>query len=143
MTMPSGNGLCSRRRLFAWEWSSPWEIFHDASSTYADVLGESGLETYRELAQEAWARVPALGPNERDALGFADRFRITSIMETLATIAGDTDESIAIKKHDLSLPYRYLTRRRRSRPRCVSLGESDHRIGAVRVPTGDHGRDST
>jgi uncharacterized Zn finger protein len=96
------------RRLFAWELSSPWEIFHDAASTYADVLGESGLATYRELAEQVWARVPALGPNERDALGFSDRYRITRIMETLATIAGDTDELIAIKKRDLSLPYHHL-----------------------------------
>lgn len=96
------------RRMFAWELNSSWETFHDAASTYADVLGEVGLETYRELAEQAWARVPALGPNESDPIGFYKRFRITSIMETLATIAGDTDELIAIKKHDLSLPYRHL-----------------------------------
>jgi uncharacterized Zn finger protein len=60
------------------------------------------------LAEKAWARVPALGPNENDRAGFSERWRITSIMETLATIAGDTEELIAIKKRDLSLPYHHL-----------------------------------
>jgi uncharacterized Zn finger protein len=96
------------RRLFAYELNSPWDTFHCAASTYAELLGESGLEMYRELAEQAWARVPPLGPNEHDRAGFSARWRVTSIMETLATIAGDTDELIAIRKHDLSLPYHYL-----------------------------------
>jgi hypothetical protein len=85
-----------------------WDTFFGAADTYAAVLGEKGLATYRRLAEAEWARVPPLdaGGDDRDKYG--RRFRITHIMETLARRTGDVEAVVAVKKRDLSLPYAYL-----------------------------------
>ncbi|MBK5116423.1 MAG: SWIM zinc finger family protein [Thermoleophilia bacterium] len=49
-------------RLFAREVEGEWDVFDRAVARYADVLGDAGLARYRELADERWATVPALGP---------------------------------------------------------------------------------
>ncbi len=54
------------KRLFEWEFRTDWDTFHGAAATYAGVLGEKGLAMYRELAEAAWARVPALGTGGHD-----------------------------------------------------------------------------
>jgi hypothetical protein len=46
-------------QLLDWELQSEWEIFFDAASTYADVLGPEGLAAYRRLAETLWDQVPA------------------------------------------------------------------------------------
>lgn len=51
--------------LFEWEIKSDWEVFLGAAETYADVLGNSGLALYRELAEARWAKVPPLAPGEK------------------------------------------------------------------------------
>lgn len=38
------------RRLFEWEMNGEWDVFSEAASRYAEVLGERGLTFYRELA---------------------------------------------------------------------------------------------
>lgn len=91
--------------LFAWEMESPWETFLGAAQTYADVLGKKGLARYRELAESAWARVPALGPGEKEDYS-KPRFRVTRMMETLA--AGDVEALVAVKSRNLSLAYYFL-----------------------------------
>lgn len=48
------------KRLFEWELHSEWETFYGAAETYADVLGDDGLAVYRRLAEEVWAKVPAI-----------------------------------------------------------------------------------
>lgn len=97
------------RRLFDWELRTDWDTFFGAAKTYADIFGEAGLRVYRERAKAAWSRVPALKPGDaRSTASFAKRFRITSIMEALATEAGDLDALVAVKARDLSIPYSFL-----------------------------------
>lgn len=57
------------RRLFARETASEYDVFSDAAQTHAEVLGKEGLAEYRRLAQGAWAKVPAIGPGEKDPTG--------------------------------------------------------------------------
>jgi uncharacterized Zn finger protein len=96
------------KRLFAWELRTPWDIFYGAAATYADVLGPSGLATYRELAEAEWARVPARGAGDASRFGSHGEFRLTHIMETLAEQNGDIEALVAVKQRDLSMPYGYL-----------------------------------
>jgi hypothetical protein len=96
------------RRLFEWELRTEWDTFLGAAETYADVLGAQGLAVYRRLAEAEWAGVPALGPGQRDAERYSQRFRITHIMETLAGRSGDLEALVAVKARDLSLAYAFL-----------------------------------
>ena len=87
---------------------SECDVFHGAAVDYAEILGETGLAAYRRLAEAEWNRLPALAPGDRDADRGADRFRITSIMESLARASDDPDELVAVKSRDLSTPYAFL-----------------------------------
>jgi len=95
-------------RLFNWEVKSDWDFFRDAAEIYADVLGPQGLAEYRRLAEDEWAHLPALVPGDNSHDRFGSRFRITSIMESLARQSGDREALVAIKRHDLSVPYSFL-----------------------------------
>ena len=44
------------KRLFEWELTGEWDVFFGAAARYADVLGKSGMERYRELAGQNGAR---------------------------------------------------------------------------------------
>jgi uncharacterized Zn finger protein len=93
-------------RMLRWQLDCDLEVFFDAADTYRDVLGETGLERYAELARAEWERVPALGPgDERD---YGSRFRITHVMENLAEASGDLDALVAVLRRDLSSPYCFL-----------------------------------
>lgn len=96
------------RRLFKFELKSDWDLFSGASATYADVLGKNGFEEYQRLAEEVWSKIPVLNPGDDTNEPFGSRFRITSIMETLAHQSKNLDALIAIKKRDLSHPYSFL-----------------------------------
>ena len=96
------------QRLFDWEMTSQWDIFHGAVHTYASVLGAKGLATYRKLAEAAWARVPALAPDDKRDSFEHKRFAITSIMETLADLSGDVELQVAVRSRDLSNAYDFL-----------------------------------
>lgn len=96
-------------RLFAWELGDEWDVFHGAPETYADVLGVAGLAAYRRLAEAEWAKVPALGPGSGGDRPYSSRrYRVTSIMESLARAAGDVDELVVIKSRDLSVASHFL-----------------------------------
>jgi len=96
------------RRLCEWELRAQWDTFFGAVETYASVLGPRGIAVYRQLADAAWAKVPALGPGRSEPEGHARRFRITHMMELLARQAGDVEGVVAIKQRDLSSAYAYL-----------------------------------
>lgn len=96
------------KRLFDWELNSDWETFYDAAEKYAEILGKKGLAIYQKLAEQEWIKVPALAPGQEDDRAYRKRFRITNIMETLAEQTGDIEALIAVKKHNLSNPYRFL-----------------------------------
>ncbi len=96
------------QRLFEWELNGSWGTFSGAAGKYADVLGPSGLAEYRQLAEAEWQRLPELKPGQDDPDRGGKRWRITSIMETLARQSGDLDALVAIKRRDLSTSYAYL-----------------------------------
>lgn len=96
------------KRLFEWELGADYEIFYGAAERYAEILGEKGLAVYRKLAEAEWARVPALRAGQTDPEKYGNRFRITSIMETLARQSGDVEAWVEIKKRNLSHAYAYL-----------------------------------
>ncbi|MGH9968842.1 MAG: DUF6880 family protein [Pyrinomonadaceae bacterium] len=102
------NPLILAKRLFEWELNSEWEFFSHAAANYADVLGSDGLREYQRLAEEHWSKVPILKPADDDGERYGFRFRITSIMETLAIEAGDLEALVAVKQRDLSHPYSFL-----------------------------------
>lgn len=96
-------------RLFRYEvaWGG-YDIFYGAVNTYKDVLGKQGVAEYRRLVEKEWRAVPAKGPGSRDSGWDSKRERITRIMESLAKAEGDIDGLIAIKKRDLSSPWKFL-----------------------------------
>lgn len=95
-------------RLFAWELDGPWDVFDQAITRYAEVLGDAGLARYRELAEEAWGEVPKLDPGEDTSGRYGARFRITRIMQALAQHSGNLADLIAVQERDLSIGYRFL-----------------------------------
>ena len=95
-------------RLFTRELDGEWDAFYQAVVRYADVLGNAGLDRYRELANERWAGVPPLAPGDESRGLYGTRFRITRIMESLAELSGDLADQIAVRERDLSIGYRFL-----------------------------------
>jgi uncharacterized Zn finger protein len=102
------NPLMLAKRLFEWELNSEWEFFSHAAAIYADVLGRKGLREYQRLAEEHWSKVPTLKPGDDDSERYGFRFRLTSIMETLAIESGDLEALVNVKQRDLSHPYSFL-----------------------------------
>ena len=94
-------------RLFHWELHADFDVFFDAVSRYADVLGPKGMEEYRKLAEAEWKKVPARNTKDR-ASEWSKHFRITHIMETLGRLSGDTEALVAVMTRDLSHAYSYL-----------------------------------
>ena len=93
-------------RLFRRELSSEFDVFHRAAATYAHVLGREGLQAYRVLAEHEWEKVPELGPGDTERLD--GRFRITEMMDALAQASGGLEARVAVRRRDLSTPYRFL-----------------------------------
>ena len=95
-------------RLFEREMDSSSDVFAAAADVYADVLGEAGLAAHRRLAEADWARVPVLGPGDDDPNRYGRRYRITSIMASMARADGDLDALVSVMSRDLSSPYDFL-----------------------------------
>ena len=129
-------------RLFAWELGDEWDVFRGAPETYAGVLGADGLATYRRLAEAEWAKVPAFGPGSGEGRPHSSRrYRVTSIMESLARAAGDVDELLAVKSRDLSGAHRFLE----IAQVCLDAGREDEALdwaerGVRAFPTATDGR---
>jgi hypothetical protein len=115
------------RRLFDWEMTSQWDIFHAAARTYALVLGPKGLTTYRKLAEAAWAGVPALVPDDKRDSFEHKRFAITSIMETLADLSSSRWRSGAATSPTLIISCR--SPRSTGRPVSMTKPWSGQRMG--------------
>jgi hypothetical protein len=73
-----------------------------------DSVEELLKDGHMKLAETEWAKVPVLGTGRDDSQKYGKRFRITHIMETLASLAGDVEALVAIKLRDLSSAYSYL-----------------------------------
>jgi hypothetical protein len=95
-------------RLFELGLGSSFDACSDAYATYADILGETGRAAFRRLAEAQWEKVKPLAPGEDDGERYGRRFRITSIMETIAEQDGDLDARAAIMARDLSRPHDFL-----------------------------------
>lgn len=132
-------------RIFAAELNAEtFDVFHGAAVTYAEVLGADGLAAYRRLAEDTWARQPQLGPGDDRHAWRNNRFRITGIMETLASMTGDVDAEVAVLARDLSSAWQYVRiveayRRADRRPDALdwaeqglaAFGSSDSRLVEV------------
>jgi uncharacterized Zn finger protein len=96
------------QRLFEWEIKSDWDVFSESAANYADVFGAEGLAEYRRLAELEWSEVRPLLPGNNEDERHGRRFRITSIMETLAHQSGDHEAVVEVKRRDLSQSYSHL-----------------------------------
>lgn len=96
--------------LFELETTLPFGVCSFSAVTYREVLGKTGLQCYRALAQAQWdARLDAPGSAAPHTAFNTRSFNLTRVMEDLARASGDVDELVAIKSHDLSSAYSYLT----------------------------------
>jgi uncharacterized Zn finger protein len=89
-------------RLFQLEMTLPLGMYTFDLLAYRDVLGEQGVQCYRELALAKWRTVDAHNADD------AGRLTITRIMERLAEISGDVEQLVEIKSRDLSSSYHYF-----------------------------------
>ena len=94
-------------RLFQWQMNGSFDVFYNAASDYAEILGSRGLAAYRELAEAEWEKVPARTTGDHYS-GSSSHSSIRHIMESLAKSSGDLEQLISIKSRDLSSPYDYL-----------------------------------
>lgn len=96
-------------RLFRCETSASFDSFYDSARIYRNVLGDAGLQRFRELAEAEWCKIKPIANQHDDSGSYeGSRWRITHIMETLAELSGDIEQLVAIKQRDLSSSYHYL-----------------------------------
>ncbi|WP_347257907.1 DUF6880 family protein [Methylocaldum sp.] len=101
---PDGEALA--KRLFDLQLRDDWGFFR--FEDYAPLLGKSGMDHYRKLAEAAWSKVPARKPGDREPWDEERRFTLTAIMETLARRDGDFDRLIEIKSRNLTSPHSFF-----------------------------------
>lgn len=94
------------KALFELRLRDQWSYFE--WKHYAPLLGETGRDVYRTLAEKEWAKVPARAPGEGNGRFATEHFLITGIMEELAEETGDIDALVAIKSRDLTHAYSFL-----------------------------------
>ncbi len=95
-------------RLASWALRSDWEIFLDAPSAYAGVLGQEGLAEFEAVIDEQFQELPRLAPgDERDTGSRSDRFRPTFLKESLAALRS-ADEVVEVIAHDLASSYQFF-----------------------------------
>ncbi|HEY9695785.1 MAG TPA: hypothetical protein V6D10_00725 [Trichocoleus sp.] len=94
-------------RLYELEMNAEFDTFYGAVNTYAEILGKTGIDRYRQLAEADWAEQPTLTPSQRSGFN-SKRWRLTNIMEQLARQTGDVEAIVAVKRRDLSKAYTYL-----------------------------------
>lgn len=109
-------------RLFGLQIEGVWDTFYNVLPPYAEPLGETGLQRYRELVGEAWEMLPALALEKEFRRSYNPRrVRLEHAMEALAEHDGDVDALIRIHAKDLSSPYRFL----QVAELCVNHGRAD------------------
>lgn len=94
-------------RLFQGEMDSEFGSFSNAIETYADILGETGIAHYRELAEALWEDFPPLTSKDSGQWNYR-RLKLQRILESLAEAEGDLEAIVAIKRQDLSNARTYL-----------------------------------
>ena len=106
------------RSLFAREMADDYGVFAGSAGAYADVLGAPGLDEYRRLAAEAWAKLPARQGGRAAPKASGDYGQLQSILDGFAERDGDVEARIALRAKDLSSDWRYL----QLAQFCLSLG---------------------
>ncbi len=91
------------RRLVDLELTSELDGFHRAAATYADVLGEAGIEEYRRILEPRWE---AVKDSEEEFSG--GRFRVEQAMIGVALAGADPDALIEILGEGTLYPHDYL-----------------------------------
>jgi uncharacterized Zn finger protein len=95
------------KRLFDWQLHGSFDVFYEAVSRYAEILGPKGMTTYRDLAEAEWTKVPVrTAKDQYSRLGGHSGIR--HIMESLAEASGDLEQLVSVVSRDLSSPYDYL-----------------------------------
>jgi uncharacterized Zn finger protein len=84
--------------------SSENELLLASTADYAPLLGDDGLHHYRELIDDALAKLPHGRPTGHDGA----RWRLTYLAEQLARSDGDVDRLVAILARDLSSGWQHL-----------------------------------
>ncbi len=116
--------------LFRREMGDDYDVFSGSLAKYGRVLGKKGRERFRALAEEVWARLPALGPGDKDTASWSERYRITALMDALAREDGGLDARIGVKSRDLSSAYRFLE---------IAELCKEHRKGALALEWAERG----
>ncbi len=93
--------------LFDREIYSEIDEFYGSAEKYAGLFGKAGMARFRGLAEQAWNKLPVLKPGEKEDYR-GDRYRITSMMESLARASDRVDDLVAIKARNLSVAYHFL-----------------------------------
>ena len=102
---PDPHGLAER--LFHRELSSGYGFFSHALESYADILGDEGRDTYRQLVDAEWEKLPELAQGDRHSVNYR-RQQLNRMKETLVSATGNQDELVTVIAKDLSQPDRYL-----------------------------------
>ncbi len=91
------------RRLVDLELTSELGAFHRAASTYARVLGPTGIDEYRRLVEPKFRKLSS----DSDKLS-SNGFRIRQARIGVALGAADPDELMRVRQNDLRCPDDYL-----------------------------------
>lgn len=96
------------KRLFKLMRMDDWGFFR--LQDYAPLLDPKERAHYRKLAEQEWAKVPAVTPADgrKRAVAGYEHYGTTAIMEELARYENNLDELVQIKSRDLGTPYRFL-----------------------------------
>lgn len=105
MAHPEPKALAER--LFHLELGSGYGFFHNALESYADLLGETGRDTYRQLVDAEWSKLPERTGGTRYDFDYR-RSRLNRMKEALVEATGDLEALVAVMAKDLSQPSRYL-----------------------------------
>jgi uncharacterized Zn finger protein len=94
-------------RLFHRELESGYGFFHNALESYADILGDEGRDTYRQLVDAEWENLPEVRQEERHSFNYR-RSKLNRMKESLVAATGNLEELVTVIAKDLSQPSRYL-----------------------------------
>lgn len=93
-------------RLLELELDSDFDFFHDALTTYSDVLGDAGWNAYRQLVDAEWRKVPTLRRDRHWSFDLR-RIKLNDLKEMLVEETGTLQELVDTIAKDLSSPSRY------------------------------------
>lgn len=94
--------------LFKLEIAAEWDFYPPTLPHYAGVLGEEGLNRYRQLVLEAANKLPVKTVKSGRFDPGSSHYAIERMMEALCEHDGDDEPMLRLLEKDLSGPHRYL-----------------------------------